>query len=143
MSGQCWNCEYEWQLDEMHKRQRADFKRTGFLSSQYTTDRTITEKQFGALHVFCQQLADVLNDAGIDQRQVIEAIKEGVELPNTKESVKNTIYKPLINVLYDMQSTKQQKTVNPTEVHMVLSKWLADRFGLTCPAWPSKQEKAA
>jgi len=35
-------------------------------------EKTITSKQFNALHVFCERVADQLNEVGLDQRIVLK-----------------------------------------------------------------------
>ena len=93
----------------------------------------ITSKQFSALHVFCQRVADVLNDAGLDQRIVL---KPEVAIDWTKDSVKQYLYKPLLEAMTGKTSTKEQNTVEPSAVANVMARHMGQKFGVTLPEWP-------
>ena len=51
-----------------------------------------TRKQNNSIHLYCQQLADTLNDAGLDQRKVL---KPEVDIPWDMEDVKEKIWRPI------------------------------------------------
>ena len=95
----------------------------------------ITERQFGALHVWCQQVADVLNAAGFDQRIVL---KPEVAIDWTKESVKQSLYKPLLKAMSGKSSTTEQNTVEPSAVAETIARHLGQKFGVVLPEWPKR-----
>ena len=95
----------------------------------------ITERQFGALHVWCQQVADVLNAAGFDQRIVL---KPEVAIDWTKESVKQSLYKPLLKAMSGKNSTTEQNTVEPSAVAETIARHLGQKFGVVLPEWPKR-----
>lgn len=95
-------------------------------------------KQRGALHVWCQMLADTLNDAGMYRIRVSPITKQGIEIPWTMYAVKEDIYKPVLEVQTGKKSTEDQSSVNPSDVCIVISKHFADT-GLICPPWPSNR----
>lgn len=99
--------------------------------------RTLTQNK--ALHLFCGWLADALNDAGYDMRTTL---RNDVEVPWTQASVKEYLWRPIQQALTDKHSTTEITTVEPTEIHQVLSRHLGDRLGVTCPPWPKREEMA-
>ena len=44
-----------------------------------------------------------------------------------------------MKAIENKDSTKDQSTVEPQRVQEVISKFLAERFGLSAPEWPSKK----
>ncbi|HCP19605.1 hypothetical protein [Spongiibacter sp.] len=100
--------------------------------------RTLTQNR--ALHLFCQWLADTLNDAGYDMRKTL---RQDVDIPWTQESVKEHLWRPIQIAMTDKRSTTEITTVEPTEIHAVLSRHLGQKLGIACPAWPKREDKAA
>lgn len=100
--------------------------------------RTLTQNR--ALHLFCQWLADALNDAGYDMRRTL---REDVDMPWNQNSVKEYLWRPIQTAMTDKQSTKDITTVEPTAIHEVLSRHLGERLGVQCPPWPKREQEAA
>lgn len=100
-----------------------------------TPENHITQKQFSALHVWCDMVADTLNDAGLDQRVVL---KPEVAIDWTKDSVKKCLYKPLLEAMTGKVSTTQQDTVEPSAVANTMARHLGEKFGVTLPEWPKR-----
>ena len=100
--------------------------------------RTLTQN--AALHLFMSQLADTLNDAGMDMRRTL---KPGVEIPWTPESVKDHLWRPIQEALTGRRSTTELKTLDPTVVHQTLARHLGEKLGVVCPPWPSREREVA
>lgn len=100
--------------------------------------RTLTQNR--ALHLFCQWLAETLNDAGYDMRKTL---REDVDVPWTQASVKEYLWRPIQTAMTDKRSTTEITTVEPTDIHAVLSRHLGERLGVTCPPWPKRDQEAA
>ena len=100
--------------------------------------RTLTQNR--ALHLFCQWLADTLNEAGYDMRKTL---REDVDVPWTQASVKEYLWRPIQIAMTDKQSTTEITTVEPTDIHAVLARHLGQRLGIQCPAWPKRDQEAA
>lgn len=66
-----------------------------------------TPRQNRALHLYFQKMAETLNDAGLDMRTVL---KPGVEIPWSKESVKNYLWKPVQSLQLGKESTTELTT---------------------------------
>lgn len=100
--------------------------------------RTLTQNR--CLHLFCQWLADTLNDAGLDMRKTL---REDVDMPWSPSSVKEYLWRPIQIAMTEKHSTTEITTVEPTDIHAVLSRHLGSRLGIQCPDWPKREDKAA
>lgn len=100
--------------------------------------RTLTQNR--ALHLFCQWLAETLNEAGYDMRKTL---REDVDVPWTQASVKEYLWRPIQAAMTEKQSTTEITTAEPTDIHAVLSRHLGERLGLVCPPWPKRDQEAA
>ena len=97
--------------------------------------RTITQN--AALHRFLQQLADTLNESGYDMMQVL---KHDAEIPWTPATCKEHLWRPIQKALTQKVSTTEITTVEPTAIHETLCRHLAQRLGVQCPAWPTRND---
>lgn len=93
--------------------------------------RTIQQNR--SLHKFCELLAIALNDAGLDMKKTL---KEEIEIPWTKESVKEHLWKPIQVVMVDKESTTEMDTVEPSIIYETLNRHLSQKFGISVD-WPS------
>ena len=97
-----------------------------------------TDRQRRALHVFCEQLATALNDAGMDMKRTLRA---EAEIPWTQKAVKDYLWRPVQEAMTGKQSTTELSTVDPTAIHEALARHLAVRLGVECPPWPTKERQ--
>ena len=96
--------------------------------------RTILQNK--ALHKYCELLAEALNDAGLDMKVVL---KPEVDIPWTKESVKNHLWRPIQLIMMDKESTTEMDTTDPSKIYDVLDRHISEKHGVHIP-WPSNQE---
>lgn len=92
-----------------------------------------TSKQSKALHLYCQLLADALNDAGFDMKTIL---KPTVDIPWTMETVKEFLWRPVQKAYLMKESTTELNTMNPGDVYEILNRHLSEKFGITVE-WPS------
>lgn len=93
-----------------------------------------TDQQNKALHLYCELLAAALDSAGYDMRKLIK-----VPIKPTKENVKETMVRPVLNALYpDIKSTTEVTTVQMQELYEVLNRATAEKLGISIP-WPSEE----
>lgn len=97
-----------------------------------------TPRQNRALHLWLTMLADELNKAGLDQRQVL---KPSVSIPWTQKAAKEQLWRPIQEALYEKRSTTELAKSEVGKVEEVLTRHLAERFGLEAPAWPHMSEE--
>ena len=96
--------------------------------------RTLLQNR--ALHLYFTKLANELNGAGYDMRKVL---KPGIEIPWNPEMIKNHLWRPIQIAQLDKVSTTELNTKDIDEVYQVISKHMADKFGIDVP-WPSEEE---
>ena len=98
----------------------------------------LSREQQNALHLYCEDLADGLNAAGFDQRVVL---KPGIEIPWSKESVKELLWKNVQMALIGKSSTADLAPGQVTEVYEALNKGIGVKFGVSAP-FPTKEDVA-
>lgn len=94
-----------------------------------------TEKQFNALHVLCGDIAEKLNKAGLDMKKIL---KPEVDIPWSKQSVKDFLWRPLQKVMTGKKSTTDLTTDEVTKTYEVLNKFLGEKHGVHIP-FPSNE----
>ena len=93
--------------------------------------RTIQQNK--SLHLYCQQLSDKLNEAGISQRVLLE----GLEIDNSSESIKD-IFRSLGKAKYKKDSTAKLTTKEMSDCYEEFNRHIA-HLGVHIP-WPSINE---
>lgn len=96
-------------------------------------NRTINQN--AALHKYFQDVANELNEAGLDMRKVL---KPSISIPWTRESVKKHLWRPVQDAMYDKLSTTKLETNEVNEVYEVLNRHMAEKFGISVD-FPSKE----
>ena len=98
-----------------------------------------TDQQRKAIEVYCRELATALNDAGLDQRAVLAQMREGIEIPWSQESVKDTLWRRVQVAIIGKESTTKLSTDEVSRVYDVLNRWTGQTFGVSVP-FPDKKE---
>ena len=98
-------------------------------------EHLVTRRQQNALHKWCGLVADFLNDAGLDMKRVL---KPEVDIPWTKESVKEALWKPVLDAMTNKDSTTEMDTKEPDAVYRTIQRHMSQRFGITLPPWPTR-----
>lgn len=95
-----------------------------------------TSQQNRALHKDCQIIADKLNEAGKDMRIVL---KPTYLIPWTKESVKDHLFRPVMEAMFSIESTRDlEKGKQIDSVHDVIMRELGEKHGIEYHPFPSK-----
>lgn len=89
-------------------------------------------KQNNSLHKFCELLAHELNSAGLDMREVL---KPSVDIPWSKDAVKEFIWKPIQKSMNLKKSTTELTTKEVGEVYEVINRHISEKFGIHVD-WP-------
>ncbi len=100
---------------------------------------TRTLQQNKAIHLYCEMIADVLNDFGITHSFKGIRGKE-LEVRFTMELVKEVIWRPIQMSLFDKKSTTELTTQEVTEIAQPLEKFIAENFAIDLP-FPSKENR--
>ena len=103
-----------------------------------STDKKATPAQRGSLHVWCEQVGQVLNDAGLPMMKKALFSDDMIEVDWNLLLVKEQIYKPMLSTLTGKTSTENQTTVDPSTVAEHLVRYFSSR-GVVLPRWPSNK----
>ena len=94
-----------------------------------------TESQNKALHLYFTQLAEMLNDAGLDMRKVL---KPSISIPWTPQTIKENLWKPVMEFQLQKSSTTEMTTKDIDEVYDVINKHIGEQFGISIE-FPSQE----
>ena len=96
-----------------------------------------TSQQNKALHLYCALVADALNSAGYDLTKTIKVFKKGIEIPWTKGSVKEILWREIQKSLYNKISTTQLKKNEEIDlIYEVLNRFLGERLHIESIPFP-------
>jgi len=84
---------------------------------------TRTLLQNNAMYKYFTILADALNEAGMEIR--MEYLGKTAEIPWTPTAVKERLWLPIMQSMFDIKSTAKLDRKQVSEVYEVLSRWLA------------------
>lgn len=99
-----------------------------------------TGQQRKAIEVYCNELAKALNDAGLDQRKVMEHMREGVEIPWQQETCKDVLWREVQKAAIGKVSTTKLSTNEVSKVYEILNRWTAQTFGVSVP-FPERERQ--
>jgi len=122
-------------LDGYIDHLRAQFEKHKYLRVKLKTGKQRTLTQNAALHKYCTQLADALNDAGLDFR---ETIKHDVDVPWSPELVKNFMWRPIQKAVTGHDSSTKPETHQYGEIYETLNRHTSAKLGVFVP-WPCKE----
>ena len=80
-----------------------------------------TSQQNRSMHLYFAQLAEALNDAGLDMQTTMKHYK--VEVPWTPESVKEVIWKLVQDKMFGKRSTTELTTEQVNQVYEVVNRF--------------------
>ena len=87
-----------------------------------------TMRQNAALHLYFTQLAQELNDAGLDMRKTL---KPTVDIPWSCETVKEYLWRPVMKAQLNKESTTEMTTADIDQVFDTITRHLGEKFGIT------------
>ena len=134
--GQHWIINSDHALKSFIEHITAEYQKEKYIVMKWEKGKQRSLKQNSALHVWCSALADTLNEKGLDMRKVIKA---DVDIPWNKQSVKDYIFKPVLEAMTGAESSADAEKVDYIKVYETLNKHLAEKFGVHVP-WPVKRE---
>ena len=94
-----------------------------------------TPQQRKALHLYFTHLADALNEAGYS---IQKTLRHDIDIPWTKETVKELLWRPVQEAITDKHSTTQLDRLEPGQVYEVLNLHLGQKLGIHVP-FPSEE----
>lgn len=128
--------------DEMLRLVNELYEEFGYVEISWKTGKQRTDQQRKAIEVYCRNVAFVLNDGGLDQRKVLSAMRDGVEIPWRQESVKDSLWREVQKAVIGKESSAKLERPEVSKVYDVLNKWLSETFGVSVPFPEREQEEA-
>lgn len=89
-----------------------------------------TKRQNNALHLFFTLLADELNNAGLDMKKTL---KPTVDIPWTGETIKEYIWRPIMEAQLKKSSTTEMTTKELDQVFETINRHMGEKFGIHVP----------
>lgn len=139
MSGDYWTINSDYKLDAYIEHIRSLSREHGYLIiPKAKTGKQRTATQNNALHLMLAELAEQLNNAGLDMRIILA---KQASIPWSQKSVKEKLWVPVQEAMTGKKSTTQCSRVEYSEIYEVLSRHMAKSFSFVCPPWPIKKDK--
>jgi hypothetical protein len=132
--GESWTVDSQHTKDSLHRFIDETYAQKKYITFTLTTEKKATEKQFNALHLWCERLAEALNESGNDMRKML---KESIHIPWTKLTVKSELWKPIQIIVCGEESTKDPTPGEYVEIYEILNRHLGEKKGIHV-AWPEK-----
>ena len=89
-----------------------------------------TSAQNSAIHVYCREVASVMEASGMDMKTVI---KDGVPIVPTMYLIKDYMWRPIQKAVTGKESTTKLDVVEVNDVYEQLSKLLAEKYSIDVP----------
>lgn len=98
-----------------------------------------TLPQNNAMWLDCEIIARKLEQAGIDWKKIIR--EGGIDIPATKESVMNFLWRPTMEVLYGKKSTRElsKNLMEQDKIHEVIMKNLGEKWHIEWHDFPHNE----
>lgn len=112
----------------------AQFEKNRYLRVTVKTGKQRTLSQNAAIHLFCQMLANALNDAGLDMQKTLA---EGTSIPWDADKVKTDIWKKVQEAALGKKSTTRLDVSEVITVYDIINRHISSTFGVFV-AFPSK-----
>ena len=93
-----------------------------------------SSQQNKALHKYYTLIAETLNDGGYDMKKVL---KPSVDIPWSKNTVKEYLWRPLQEAYLLKHSTTKLNTKDIDKVIDILTRHLGEKLGIELPSFPS------
>ena len=98
-------------------------------------DKQRTTTQNSALHMYCDNLAKQLNDAGLDMRKTFTP---EMDIPWSMGNVKEHLFKPIMKAATGKESTVDLTTTEMIKVYEVLNRFMGQKHNIYTE-WPNRR----
>lgn len=123
-------------MDSLFLRIREHLEKGSVKVSIKKDTKQRTNTQNGSLHLYCSNMAILMNDAGITQKKLVTAFKEGFELPVSDYMIKD-IFREVGKAMYKKESTSDLTTIEISGVYLVVNQRFGEVTGVET-AWPNR-----
>ncbi len=95
-------------------------------------------EQFRAYHLWASWIAQAMQEKDIDTQALMKA--KSVSVPVTQQIVENTILKPIMQAMFDVNSSTKLKPTEMGELYDVINRHLIEHFNISVP-FPSHEDE--
>jgi hypothetical protein len=95
-----------------------------------------TPTQNNCLHQYCDELATALNEAGYERMVSSPVLREAIEVPWCKDTVKSDLWHTVQLASTGKASSTDLTTVECSTIYEIIHRHLAQTKGITVP-WPT------
>ena len=135
-----WTVNSQTSFDNFQLRSAELFKEHGYVIFKYSTGKQRTNAQNDAIHLFCSWIADAANNAGDEMKIASPLLQFDVDVPWTKLSVKERVWRPLQKAKFPgRKSTRQLLRHEVSEIADVIIRHFGEKRGLVVK-FPSKDD---
>lgn len=138
MSSDEWTVNSEEQMRAFMKHFNDQWIKHKFIRAKLSTGKQRTNLQNAALHRYCELLASNLNEKGFDMHMVLN---NDIEVPWTKELVKELIWRPVQKSQTQEASTTKAERVDYSKVYDIINRYIGGKFGISVE-WPERGNHA-
>lgn len=124
-------------FENMVEWAREKYRKHGYVVFTCEAGSTRSDQQNRALHLWCEQLATALNDAGFDMVILLQALSKKTEVPWTKTSVKERLWKPVQIAMTEKKSTTEPRRAEYPEIYEALTRIIANTAPGVHVPWPT------
>lgn len=98
----------------------------------------LSENHFKSLHVYCEKLAEELNDAGYDFKKFLEVAEYKLDVPWTKDLVKDQLWRMIQIAQTSKKSTTEITPYEAITIYKILNNRVAELTGVSVE-WPNEK----
>lgn len=113
-----------------------EYQKHRYLNVEVTTGKQRSARQNNALHLWLGMVAQALNISGRDMRKTL---KPEIEIPWTKQTAKDHLWRPIQIAVCGHESTVDPEKIDYIKTYEVLNRHFGEKFGIFIP-WPVKHE---
>jgi len=100
---------------------------------EMSESKSLSWQQMKSIHLWLSQVSDKMNDAGIDMKTVLNAMRKGFSVRPSKELLKECLWKPLQEAVLKVSSTRDLTRTDVNEIYDRLDGFLQREFKLHVP----------
>lgn len=124
-------------LDAYIEHLKNQYDKHKYLRVTVKTGKQRSLSQNAALQLYCNHIAQALNDGGFDFRQ---SLRQDIDVPWSGTMAKDYLWRPVQKIVTGHDSTTKPERHQYGEIYEILNRHLSDRFGIYVP-FPSKESK--
>jgi len=100
---------------------------------EMSESKSLSWQQMKSIHLWLGQVSDRMNDAGIDMKTVLNAMRKGFAVRPSKELLKECLWRPLQEAILKVSSTRDLTKKDVNEIYDRLDGFLQREFKLHVP----------